>query len=174
MPLDDLLITKAEITDAPLLTSLGITTFLEAFAADNRKEDMDKYIAEEMNIGKITEELNDKENLFFLAWWNDVLVGYSNMRAIKIPEQLKGRKPIELERLYVLKEHHEKKIGAALLNTCLTHAITHKFDTIWLGVWEHNYRAVNFYKKWGFEFFGSHHFKLGDDIQTDQLMKKEL
>ncbi|WP_243428090.1 GNAT family N-acetyltransferase [Clostridium rhizosphaerae] len=42
---------------------------------------------------------------------------------------------------------------------------------IWLGVWEHNVAAIRFYEKQGFVKFDTHIFKLGDDEQTDNLMK---
>ena len=45
---------------------------------------------------------------------------------------------------------------------------------LWLGVWEFNYRAVDFYKQWGFALCGSHPFLLGDDLQTDILMELKL
>lgn len=174
MSADNLIISKADITDAAMLTLLSIITFVETFAAGNRKEDMDKYIAEEMNEAKITEELKDKSNLFFLARYNEKLVGYAKMRTLKKPVELSSNRPIELERIYVLKEYQGTKTGVALMNVCLTYALNHKYDTIWLGVWEHNHKAVNFYKRYGFELFGSHPFKLGDDIQRDLLLKKKL
>ena len=170
----ELVISIAEITDSAALTALGITTFVDTFAKDNRKEDMDKYVAEEMNIGKITAELADTNNLFFMARYDGNLVGYAKIRSSKIPEELADTKPMELERIYVLKEFKGKKIGAALMNLCLTHAATNGFDTMWLGVWQHNHTAIKFYKQRGFEFFGSHHFRLGDDLQTDELMMKKL
>ena len=45
---------------------------------------------------------------------------------------------------------------------------------MWLGVWQHNHRAISFNKQWGFEFYATHPFMLGDDLQTDELMKKVL
>jgi diamine N-acetyltransferase len=171
---DQLKITIGDPRNAEALTTLGITTFLQAFAADNKKEDMDKYIAEEMNLSRITDELTDKDNLFFLAWYGDFIVGYAKLRTIKKPKELENNNPIELERIYVLQDYYNHKIGAALMDRCIAHALNHHHDVIWLGVWEQNHRAVSFYKRWGFEFFGSHIFKLGDDIQTDVLMKKLL
>lgn len=171
---ENVVITRADVTDAEMLTELSITTFVEAFAADNRKEDMDKYIADEMNVRKLTEELGERDNRFFIARLNGDVAGYAKIRTLKKPPQLQDKRAVELERIYVVKKYHDKKIGAALMNVCLDYALSNHFEIMWLGVWEHNYRAVNFYKKFGFEFFGSHEFKLGDDIQTDQLMKKEL
>lgn len=169
-----LTITVARPDDAKLLTNLGIITFSETFMADNKKEDMDKYIAEEMNQERITAELNDSNNLFLLGIIDAVVAGYAKIRATKRPAGLDSERPLELERLYVLKEYHGKKVGARLMDYCISYATNNKYDALWLGVWEHNHRAVNFYKKWGFEQFGSHIFRLGDDDQTDILMKKTL
>jgi ribosomal protein S18 acetylase RimI-like enzyme len=169
-----LIITTGNAQDAATLTAMGITAFCQAFAGDNKQEDIDKYVAEEMNQHKITRELEDSDNRFFLAWHNEQLIGYAKMRTAKKPKELAGRNPMEIERIYVLQQYHDMKVGAALMNHCIEYALGNQHDVVWLGVWEHNHRAVNFYKRWGFELFGSHQFKLGDDIQTDVLMKKEL
>jgi ribosomal protein S18 acetylase RimI-like enzyme len=49
-----------------------------------------------------------------------------------------------------------------------------KVAYIWLGVWEKNERAINFYKKNGFVTFDTHIFKLGNEAQTDYMMKLEV
>lgn len=167
-------VTQATVADAEALTALSITTFVDAFAADNLKEDMDKYIAEAMTVAKLSAELADADNKFFLLHYNNTLVGYAKMRTIEIPEKLKDRRPIELERIYVLQQYHSKKLGAALMDFCLSYACTNGYDVLWLGVWRNNHRAISFYKKYGFEFFGSHPFLLGNDLQTDELMMKLL
>ena len=61
-----------------------------------------------------------------------------------------------------------------MMKKCLEIAYEMKKDVVWLGVWEHNLRAIDFYSKWGFEKFGTHVFILGDDPQTDWLMAKKL
>lgn len=167
-------IRRAVIEDANALTELSITTFLDTFLKDNKKEDMDKYIAGEMSISKLTDELNEPDNVFFLAYLDELLIGYAKLRTAKKLKELEGQNAIELERIYVLKQYHDAKAGATIMSHCISYAIAHHHHVMWLGVWEFNHRAVNFYKKWGFEFFGSHQFILGDDIQTDMLMKKEL
>jgi ribosomal protein S18 acetylase RimI-like enzyme len=70
--------------------------------------------------------------------------------------------------------HQGKKIGVKLIELALSYAQHHKFDWIWLGVWEFNYRAQAFYKKFGFERFSQHVFQVGDDPQIDWLLKKKL
>lgn len=135
---------------------------------------MDQYIAEEMNEVKLVTELRDADNRFFLVWYNNGLIGYAKMRTQAQPKELACHNPIEIERIYVRKEYHDKKVGAALMDRCISHAISQGHDLIWLGVWEFNYKAVKFYERYGFEKFGSHIFRLGTDDQTDILMKKEL
>jgi ribosomal protein S18 acetylase RimI-like enzyme len=174
MQANKIIITLATIKDAVPLTELGIRTFTDTFSKDNKKEDMDKYVSTEMNLDKITSELRDARNVFFLAYNNSVLSGYAKVRTIEIPIELTDHKPLEIERIYVRKEYQGSKVGAALMQQCIDHALSNNCDVIWLGVWELNHKAVNFYKRWGFEQFGSHPFVLGDDHQTDILMKKYL
>ncbi len=56
----------------------------------------------------------------------------------------------------------------------MTYAKQRNFDSIWLGVWEKNFSAIQLYHKRGFEKFGEHTFQMGDDAQTDWLLKKAL
>jgi len=172
--MDNLTITRAGINEAEILTNLSVTTFRDAFTAGNRQEDMDKYIAGEMNIVKLTDELSDRENIFFIARYDAIPIGYAKLRATKVPGELSGNKAIELERLYVLQAYQSKKYGDAIMNHCMEYAIAQNYDTIWLGVWEHNHGANRFYSRYGFELFGDHVFMLGNDPQRDVLMKKAL
>jgi ribosomal protein S18 acetylase RimI-like enzyme len=170
---EELTITIADVTDAEMLTVLGITIFRVTFGPQNRQEDMDKYVAQEMNYEKIAAELADTQNTFFIARLNDIAVGYAKVRH-NTEHGLVAVHPLEIERLYVLHEYHDRKIGAALMQGCIATAKERGCDVVWLGVWEHNDRAISFYKKWGFEFFGSHIFTLGTDDQTDVLMRIEV
>ncbi|MCD6010369.1 MAG: spermine/spermidine N-acetyltransferase [Flavipsychrobacter sp.] len=171
---ETLTITQATVADAKILTELSVTTFTEAFGANNRKEDMDKYIASAMSVPAIGAELADGNNVFFLAWYENELAGYAKLGYNQKPEAKDLEAPVELERIYVLKKFYGKKTGAALMEKCLAHATAHGDTVMWLGVWQQNHRAVSFYKQWGFEFYGTHQFVLGDDVQTDELMKKDL
>lgn len=81
---------------------------------------------------------------------------------------------MEVERIYVAGNHHGKKIGKKLLNFALDIAANKALNYVWLGVWEHNYNARGFYEHNGFKIFSSHEFLLGDDRQTDLLMKRDV
>lgn len=74
----------------------------------------------------------------------------------------------------MLKEYHGKKIGQILYAKAIKVATEISAEYVWLGVWEENQRAISFYKKNGFIEFDKHIFKLGNDEQTDIMMKKVL
>jgi diamine N-acetyltransferase len=165
---------RANTHDITSLVILSRLTFEQAFAKQNTKEDLEKYINENFSHTKLTEELTDAFNKFFIAFSGDEPLGYYKLRLKPHPDQPKNTKAVELERIYVLHQHQSKKVGAALMEHAINFARINNFDTVWLGVWERNEKAITFYKRWGFEIYGAHPFMLGNDPQTDVLMKKSL
>ena len=164
----------AGIEDAQVISELSIYTFIESFGANNTKEDIDLYVAEELNVERIASELTDNDNFFFLASVNEKAVGFAKVRVAANPDAPAGRLPIELNRLYVSREFQGQKIGAGLMAHCIAFGRERGHDVIWLGVWEYNYSSLAFYKSWGYEPYSSHGFRLGRDPQTDILMKKAI
>lgn len=174
-PVDESIsIRSCALPDAEAIVSLGIRTFRDTFDEMNTPENMMLYINKTFTLKKIKEEIKERGSIFFIVEKDDDPIGYARLRTSHTPEALKGTVAMEIERLYVDKRFIGKRVGHLLMNTCLHYAKDHNFDTIWLGVWEHNERALEFYKKWGFEKFGDHVFMLGHDAQTDLLMKKNI
>jgi diamine N-acetyltransferase len=164
----------ATTSDVNTLLELSANTFYQAFAGQNTEANMAAYMTSAFTASQLSEEIKDPACIFFLAFMDEEAVGYSKLRKNKSHKNLKGAKAIEIHRLYVLKKMVGKKIGKALMEKCLEVAKRENYEVVWLGVWEHNTHAINFYKSWGFEVFSSYVFKLGDDAQTDLLMKKEI
>jgi ribosomal protein S18 acetylase RimI-like enzyme len=88
--------------------------------------------------------------------------------------ELKENQSAEIERIYVLKACHGSGVGQLLLDKALDLARQNKLRYVWLGVWEQNPRAISFYRKNGFVEFDRHIFRLGDDEQTDWMMRLDL
>jgi len=65
-------------------------------------------------------------------------------------------------------------VGQVLYEKAIQLAKERKAPYVWLGVWEENPRAIQFYKKNGFVEFDKHLFVLGEDEQTDLMMKLVL
>ena len=89
-------------------------------------------------------------------------------------ESVSGSEPIEIQRIYVDPSVIGQGLGAILMQACLDEAEAHEYETIWLGVWEHNHRAIAFYEKWGFDTVGKQLFQLGSDEQTDVIMQRAV
>jgi GNAT superfamily N-acetyltransferase len=160
--------------DASLIAEISRQTFYETFAAQNSKENMDLHMDEYYAPEKILAELDDPLHIFLLAYDGDRLAGYAKLNEhVKI--ESKGLDdPVEIERIYSIKEMIGKGVGKKLMEKCLGISKEKNKKTIWLGVWEFNYRAIEFYTRWGFEKFGEHNFPVGNDPQTDWLMKRSL
>jgi ribosomal protein S18 acetylase RimI-like enzyme len=163
-----------ERNDAPALAALGVRTFSETFSDVNTPENMRSFLESAYSIEKIENELKEQGAVFFIAEYNGDPVGYARIRTSKKEKGVSGSSPMEIERLYAIKEQLGKGVGRQLMQTCFDYAKKTGCDNVWLGVWEHNTRAIAFYEKWGFKKFGQHVFMLGDDAQTDLLMQKEI
>lgn len=170
----DITISYATTADAALIADMSRQTFYETFASFNTKENMDMFMNEQFTREKLMQEVGAPGNIFLLAYEGNEPVGYVRMRENNNPPELEGKETIEIARIYAVTSSIGKGVGKKLMQQCLATAEEKNKELIWLGVWEHNQRAIEFYKKMGFETFGTHVFLLGDDPQTDWLMKKDL
>lgn len=167
-------IKKITINDIEQLQQIARQTFMETFSASNSEENMKNYLREGFSIEKLTTELNDKNAAFYFATLDQDVIGYLKLNTGTSQTELKDQKALEIERIYVLDEFQGKKVGQILYEKAKAIARQKKMDYIWLGVWEKNQRAINFYQKNGFTPFNTHIFKLGHDEQTDIMMKLNL
>lgn len=160
--------------DAVLIADLSHKTFYDTFAQHNTAANMNKFLYEQFTRGKLILEVSDPKNIFLLAYEGPQVVGYVKLRDDKKPASLKSNNVIEIARLYSVKEMIGKGVGKILMEESLDLALKRQKEVAWLGVWEKNRRAIEFYEKWGFDKFGEIEFLLGDDLQCDWLMRKWL
>ncbi len=179
-------IDQPDLSEAAMLAALGRRTFEQAFANQNTPENMEAYLSVAYTTVQLEKELNEENSVFYVARADETPVGYVRLLKNSQPDvsgnsifgnaktSFIAESCIEIQRIYVLQENVGLGVGARLMEQCLQTAQQHGFRTIWLGVWEHNAHAIAFYRRWGFETFGSHIFQLGDDPQTDLLMKRDV
>lgn len=160
-----MLIRRVQPTELPLLQYISQQTFSETFAKDNTPEDMECYLEEKLSIDQLSREYSDPRSTFYFAVDGEETIGY--LKVNQTSDEL------EIERIYVLQEFYGCGIGQLLLDQAIGLAQKANCRSIWLGVWEHNPRAIRFYEKNGFVPYGSHLFKLGNDEQRDVLMRLE-
>ena len=167
-------IRKVNTQDIDKLKEIGKLTFAETFSSDNSEEDMQKYLEEEFSTEKLKIELTDKNAEFYFAELGYNVIGYLKVNFGQSQTEIKDKNALEIERIYVLKEFHGKKVGQLLYDKAIELAKEKNVEYVWLGVWEQNQRAIRFYAKNGFVAFDKHIFKLGNDEQTDIMMKLKL
>jgi diamine N-acetyltransferase len=158
--------------DAELIADLSRQTFYDTFASQNTQEDMNKFMNEQFTKEALMKEVEDKENIFLLASVENEIVGYARIREGEIRPEFENKPSIEIARIYAVNK--KTGTGSSLMEKCIEIAKEKNKQLIWLGVWKTNQAAINFYTKWGFEIFAEHSFLLGNDLQMDWLMKKEI
>ncbi len=172
-------IRRAEPADAPVLSTFAADSFRETFGADNTEADMAIYLTEAFSPAIQAAEIVDTASIILLAEAPESeggaeLAGYAHLVRGKPPACVTGPGLIELKRLYVGKSWHGRGVAASLMHAALQSAAAASAQTVWLGVWERNPRAVAFYAKHGFLKVGEHAFPLGEDIQTDWILARSL
>lgn len=167
-------IQRISLAEVDQLQKIGRQTFKETFSEYNSEENMKSYLEEGFSKEKLTAELNDQNSEFYFATLDKEVIGYLKVNFGDSQTELKDNRALEIERIYVSKEFHGKSVGQLLYDKAIEVAKQIGSEYVWLGVWEENMRAISFYKKNGFVEFDKHIFKLGNDEQTDIMMKMKL
>lgn len=163
------------LQEIEVLKELSIKTFTNAFARFNTAGNMQQYIDNNLSTARLLKEMNTAGSAFYFAEKNGQICGYLKLNTGEAQTDLKTHNnTLEIERIYILHEFQNQKIGQFLFDQSLEIAKKSGKKTLWLAVWEHNPGAIAFYKRNSLTEFGSHQFKLGDDLQTDILMKREV
>lgn len=172
---DPLQISIADRKDAALIADLSRRTFHDTFAKHNTEENMEIFLTTQFTRNQLMDQVGAPGNTFLLARLNGEAVGYARLfEGTELPPELNGANVIEIARLYAERHVIGKGIGKALMEACIEVARQKGKEWIWLGVWEHNHRAIAFYEKMGFSIFERHIFLLGQDVQYDWSMKRRL
>lgn len=164
----------ATAKDAKPLADLAEATFKDTFAAFNTPEDMDLHCRASYGEAIQLEEIGNPEMLTLVCGEGGRLTGFAQLRWGEKPPCVAAEAPGEIQRLYVDKAWHGKGVAQELMTACIAAMRHRRTDTLWLGVWEHNPRAIAFYRKFGFVEVGDHVFPLGSDPQRDIVMARSL
>lgn len=156
--------------DAVALAMLAERTFRDAFGARNSPENMDLHCARTFGPDIQLREIGERGSVTTLADEAGSLVGFSQLRLSRPSPAVEAARPAELNRIYVVADWQGRGVARALMDRALADAAGAGCDALWLGVWEHNPKAMAFYRKFGFEIVGTHGFMLGNERQRDLIM----
>lgn len=156
------------------LKALSIKTFTDTFAKDNTPEDLKEYLDQAYTEEKLTSELQNKHSEFYFIYSDDLLAGYLKLNVNDAQTETIEEDALEIERIYIDSGFKRLGLGKMLYNKAIERAKVLSKTAIWLGVWERNFSAMKFYHTMGFTQVGEHSFFMGEDEQTDLIMKKNL
>ncbi|HIW38785.1 MAG TPA: GNAT family N-acetyltransferase [Candidatus Jeotgalicoccus stercoravium] len=167
-------IRKCTVGDLDSLLDISKKTFYETFEKQNTEENMSAYSEKTYQKEKFISELEHPHSQFFYIFYKDELAGFLKLNILSAQSEPMGDDALEVERIYILNDFQKLGLGKALLKLAHDEAQRLGKKNIWLGVWEYNSNAIAFYKKQNFKEVGAHSFFMGDDEQTDLILKKEL
>jgi ribosomal protein S18 acetylase RimI-like enzyme len=172
----DITIRRCTVADAPALTTLARSTFYDTFTGTCTEEDMQDFLNTFYNEERIKNDLSNTEDYVFFAMVHNTPVAFLRFLESAVPfEYDASRKALELNRLYVDKAYKGQGIAHMLMDFYLDYAKTGGYSFLWLGVWEYNYRAQAFYRKYGFvPTPHMHPFPIGNTPQTDVWWARTL
>lgn len=160
--------------DLPALVRIGIDTYRDSFEAMNATETMQNYLDEAFSASKIRRELRNPKSHFYFLRVGSETAGYLKLNTEDAQTDLQDPQALEIERIYLRREHQGCGFGHALIQFSLDEAVAEGKTFLWLGVWEKNVKARIFYERHGFVVAGTHSFRMGNEIQTDFIMKRNL
>lgn len=155
-------IVKASPSDFKLLSDIGKKTFLESHGKSAPKAEIDFYVDEKYSYTTFQEELSNANNIYHIVYYKSQPIGYSKIVYNNSTSNIQMDNVTKLERLYLLKEFHELKMGLELFKFNVQLSKNNNQVGIWLFVWKENEKAVNFYLRNGFQIIGDHNFKISE------------
>ncbi|WP_195266930.1 GNAT family N-acetyltransferase [Clostridium sp. 1001275B_160808_H3] len=172
--MEKFLIKECSLKEVEKIKNISEKTFYETFANENTKEDMENYLKENFSYEKVESEVKNNYSKFYIVENDKGVVAYMKVNFDNAQTEKGHDNTLEVQRIYVLQGYKGKSIGKMLMQKAIEIGKENNLSYIWLGVWENNISAIKFYEKQGFVKFDTHVFKLGDDEQTDNLMKLVL
>lgn len=162
------------LEDLPTLQAIARTTFEETFSADNDAANMQSYLDEAFSDEQLTKEIETTGTYFFVLHYEGEPAGYLKLNVENAQSEPMGQDQLQIERIYLMQAFQGNGLGKYLMQKAIELALDLQKKKVWLGVWEHNTKAISFYERLGFQKTGTLTFVLGDEKQLDYIMEKSL
>lgn len=159
--------------DGPELDAMARKIWLETFEHSAPPHNIAAYLAHAYGPdGPLIRELGDPERRVHLATDSGRIVGYTKLIPPWLPDAEPGA--LQLSQIYVASSHHGQGIAQVLMDWTIATARETGAPALLLTVWENNHRARRFYDRLGFVHIGDYGFPVGDQIDTDHIMRLAL
>ena len=169
-------IVKIGLESVQALREISCETYYDTFKDSVvNPQDMEDFLRDAYSIETLSQELENPESEFFFLYQEDHLVGYLKLNVgAAQTEQGVAENTLEIQRIYVRPSEKRQGFGTVLMDFAMQHAKEAGYDSVWLGVWEHNDVAQAFYKGHGFVRVGEHVYWTGNQADTDHILLKKI
>jgi len=161
--------------DAAAYARIARETFYDSYASMSDPAMMAVHLHRNFSEPIQHAELLDPENTVLVARDADgTCAGFVSLRTGAAPTCVIGHAPLQLARIYVVRQWHGRGAGPFLLQTSLDHAKLGGHDALWLQVWDRNMRARRFYEKHDFLPVGTHPYQFADEWEDDLVLQRAV
>ena len=155
--------------DAALLAAFGAQAFADTYRELSDAQEIADYVTENFQPEVMAAVIRDAACTVLLAWVDERLAGYAIVKTEPAPDCVTGPEPLHLWRIYLGEGFSGRGLGAALMHEVHAEARRRGAQTLWLGVYDRNVRAVAFYERFGFAQVGGQEFLFGGQIYIDPV-----
>lgn len=155
--------------DAAPLATFAAQAFICTYRELSDAQEIADYVTEHFQPSVMGDVIGDPACTTLLAWVGGQLAGYAIVKSEPAPSCVTGPAPLKLWRLYLGEGFIGQGLGARLMTEVHAEARRRGAQTLWLGVYDRNVRAVAFYERFGFAKVGGQEFLFGGEIYIDPV-----
>lgn len=159
----------ATAEDAATLAAFAARSFSDTYRDLSDAGEIADYGAEHFQPAVLAQVIADPACTTLLAWVGGHLAGYAIVQATPAPACVTTAAPLKLWRLYVGEAFIGQGLGTRLMAAAQAEARRRGARTLWLGVYDRNVRAVQFYERMGFARVGGQVFMFGGQAYLDPV-----
>ena len=165
-------ITEATAADCEAVAALAAKTFTETFGHMYDPADLQAHLDKWCQPHCFTESLEAGHTLL-MSHLNGQLIGYAKVGHVALPVKNAPRGAQEIYRVYLDKAFQGRGFGKQLMLHILSLPRIQTSAAVYLGVWEHNFKAQALYRLYSFEVVGPYQFMVGNHADTDIIMVRK-
>ena len=166
---------KANGQHAPIIAGIGRSAFRQAFEhLFNNSDELQDYLDHTYDVVKLAASLGKENNIYLVALLDKQPAGFAKLKRHSLNHQVESFAQTELQKIYVLFDHHGSGAGDALLQECINVAREVQAEQLWLDTHIGNARAIHFYERHGFKKQAKYFFTIGTQRFEYDLMVLEM
>jgi ribosomal protein S18 acetylase RimI-like enzyme len=165
-------IRRAGPADAAALAAIGRATFTETFGHLYPPEDLEAFLNASHSETRAQADLADPARAAWLVEREGQVLGYALAGPCELPHPDVAAGDGELKRLYLSSPAQGAGLGERLMNVVMDWLDSAGPRTVWLGVWEKNFGAQRFYRRWGFAEAGTYDFPVGRTLDHELILRR--